>query len=218
HLLNYWSGKGPKPTEADAWNTLQELLENIKVANNTYHPDVVDAMIRQVKTTATKPFRDHIISNNTIIKAVDFDMGRQRYAYYDTDSARYQYTPGVNTDGNKGHVYRNDGVDIRIGNDGAYVTDIEAGEWLQYTVTVSKPGKYSVSFLTAAEKNGSSLSLKLCNKTIVNEMQVPVTAGSERFQQTAAKTINLEKGVTVFRVLAVKGGFNLAAIQFTKTN
>lgn len=216
-LLNYWSGKGPKPTEADAWKTLQELLENIKIEKNTYHPDVVDAMIRQVKTTATKPFRDHIISNNTIIKAVDFDMGRQRYAYYDADSARYQYTPGVNTDGNKGHSYRNDGVDIRIGKDGPYVTDMEAGEWLQYTVTVSKPRKYNVSFLTAAEKNASSLSLTLGNKTIVNEVQVPVTAGSESFRQTAAQTINLKKGVTVFRVLAVKGGFNLAAIQFTKT-
>lgn len=216
-LLNYWSGKGAKPTAEDAWKTLQELLENVKIENNSYHPDVVDAMIRQVKTTVTKPFRGHIISSNTIIKAVDFDMGRQRYAYYDTDSARYQYTPGVNTDGNKGHVYRNDGVDIRIGKDGPYVTDIESEEWLQYTVTVSKPGKYNVSFLTAAEKNGPSLSLKLGNKTLINEMQVPVTAGSENFQQTTSQTINLKKGVTVFRVLAVKGGFNLSAIQFTKT-
>jgi endoglucanase len=216
-LIAYWSGKGPKPTEEAAWKTLQELLKNSKIENNSYHPDVVDAMIRQVQTTSTIPFKEHNISNNTTIKAVDFDMGRQRFAYYDKDSARYQYTPGVNTDGNKGHVYRNDGVDIRTGNEGAYVTDIETEEWLHYTVTVTSHGNYNVSFLAATDKDSCSLSLLLDNQTIIKELKLTATGDMQKFQPSASTTISLKKGTKVFRVLAVKGGFNLSAIQFTKT-
>jgi endoglucanase len=215
-LLAYWSGKGPKPTEADAWATLQQLLENIKFENNLYHPDVIDAMIRQVQSTTTKPFKQHTIRNSTTIKAVDFDMGRQRFAYYDKDSARYQYTPGVNTDGNKGHVYRNDGVDIKTGNEGAYITDIETGEWLQYTVTVNSTGKYNVLFLTATDKDSCLLSLQLNNQMIINNLKLTATGDMQKFQPSSPTTISFKKGTTVFRVLAVKGGFNLSAIQFIK--
>ena len=216
-LLNYWSGKGTKPTEADAWKTLLQLLQNVKFENNIYHADVVDAMIRQVQTTSTKPFKKHVIEGNTTINAVDFDLGRQRYAYYDKDSARYQYTPGVNTDGNKGHVYRNDGVDIRISKDAAYVTDIEKGEWLQYTVTVSQGGKYKVSFLTATEKNSCVLSLQQDQQTIIKELKLSSSGNMLNFKESASSIVSLKKGTTVFRVLAVNGGFNLSALQFTKT-
>jgi endoglucanase len=216
-LLAYWSGKGPKPTEAEAWTTLQQLLENIKFENNIYHPDVVDAMIRQIQSTNTKPFKQHTIVNNTTIQAVDFDLGRQRFAYYDTDSARYQYTPGVNTDGNKGHTYRNDGVDIRKSDNGVYITDIETGEWLQYTVTVKETGEYAVSFFAATNADSCMLALQQDNKTIVNNLKLPASGNMQTFQQTASTTISLKKGSTVFRVHAVKGGFNFSAIQFTKT-
>ncbi|HTH32399.1 MAG TPA: carbohydrate-binding protein, partial [Lacibacter sp.] len=148
---------------------------------------------------------------------VDFDMGRQRFAYYDKDSARYQYTPGVNTQGNRGNMYRNDGADISISNGKVYVSDIETGEWLQYTVTVSKAGKYSVSFLTATDKDNSSLSLQQNKKTIIKELKLPVTGDMQNFQSSASTTVSLKKGTTVFRVLAAKGGFNFSAIQFTKT-
>ncbi len=173
-------------------------------------------MIRQINTTTTKPFKKHIIADNTIIKAADFDMGRQRYAYYDKDSARYQYTPGVNTEGNKGYSYRNDGVDIRIGNDGPYVCEVETGEWLQYTVTVSKAGEYDISFITAAEKEGSSLSLEINNTSIINDLALPVTAGMQRFTATTVKHISLQKGTSVLKLITVKGGYNLSGIQFEK--
>jgi hypothetical protein len=216
-LLNYWSGKAPKPTEAEAWNTLQALLENCKIENNIYHPDVVDAMIRQLQTTSTKPFQHHVIEPNTTIRAVDFDMGRQRFAYYDKDSARYQYTPSVNTQGNRGNMYRNDGADISISNGKVYISDIETAEWLQYTVMVSNAGKYNVSFLAATDKDSSSLSLQQNKKTIIKELKLPVTGDMQKFQSSASITVSLKKGTTVFRVLAAKGGFNFSAIQFTKT-
>ena len=216
-LLNYWSGKGPKPTKEAAWKILQQLLQNLKFENNIYHADVVDAMIRQVKTTLTKPFKEHSIESNTTINAVDFDLGRQRYAYYDKDSSRYQYTPGVNTDGNKGHVYRNDGVDILIGKDAVYVTDIENEEWLQYTITVEEAGNYNVSFLTATDKDSCVLSLQQHQQTIIKELKLSSSGDMLNFKESASSIVSLKKGTTVFRVLSVRGGFNFSAIQFTKT-
>ncbi len=50
----------------------------------------------------------------------------------------------------KGHAYRNDGVDIKADNNGTYVTDTEAGEWLQYTLTAPDKGKYTLRLTTAA--------------------------------------------------------------------
>ena len=216
-LLNYWSGKGPKPTKEAAWKILQQLLQNLKFENNIYHADVLDAMIRQVKTTLTKPFKEHSIESNTTINAVDFDLGRQRYAYYDKDSSRYQYTPGVNTDGNKGHVYRNDGVDILIGKDAVYVTDIENEEWLQYTITVEEAGNYNVSFLTATDKDSCVLSLQQHQQTIIKELKLSSSGDMLNFKESASSIVSLKKGTTVFRVLSVRGGFNFSAIQFTKT-
>ncbi|HEX7846627.1 MAG TPA: cellulase family glycosylhydrolase, partial [Chitinophagaceae bacterium] len=217
-LLNYWSGKGSKPKEQEAWNTLRQLLDNLKVENNIYHPDVVDAMIRQVKSATTKAFKEHIIGNNTTIKAVDFDLGRQQSAYYDKDTARYQYTPGVNTEGNRGYSYRNDGVDIQSGDDGHYVFNIEDGEWLQYTVNATAGGLYSISFIIAADKEGSSILLMDQAKEVGYDISILSTGSLQLWKPVTVKDVSLTKGINTFRVMAVKGGFNLAAIQFEKQN
>ncbi|MBC7949318.1 MAG: cellulase family glycosylhydrolase [Chitinophagaceae bacterium] len=216
-LLSYWSGKGEKPGAAQSWSVLMQLLENLKTANNIYHPDVVDAMIRQVQTTSTIPFRNYSIGKDPVtVKAVDFDIGRQRYAYYDTDTARYQYTPGVNTDGNRGHMYRNDGVDIQRGIEGHYVADMQDSEWMKYTVKIMESGKYKVSFISSAPKPGGSVNLEYNGKAIIKEMPLPETGDKDTWKQSAVKTISLSKGIHVFRVEATKGGFNLAGIQFEK--
>jgi endoglucanase len=160
-LLSYWSGKGPKPSPPEAQPILDQWLQNLKLENNIIHRDVIDAMFRQVQSADAKPFKQHIITNNTSILAADFDMGRQRSAYYDKDTASYQYTPGVNTTGNKGRTYRNDGVDIKTDATGPYIMSIEDGEWLQYTVNVKAKGVYSIRFAVAGNVNDGKLSLKL---------------------------------------------------------
>lgn len=215
-LLDYWSGKGPKPDEPTAWKILLEFLNNIKIENNIPHPDVVDAMIRQVQTPGSRPFRTQLIDGKTIVAAVDFDMGPQRVAYYDTDTARYQYTPGVNTEGNRGHTYRNDGVDIERGKEGPHVFHIEDGEWLQYTVRIKKAGRYTISFKTASAADGGLLAMTVGNKTLVKDLPVGNTRDAQNWQWLPVKNISLQSGMHSFRVLAGKGGFNFAAIQFDR--
>jgi endoglucanase len=214
-FLDFTSGKGPKISETEAWRILQELLSNLKIKNNIYHQDVTDAMFRQVQGTGTKPFRQLIVGPaNTTIAAIDFDMGSQRIAYYDRDSSRYQYTPGVNTVGNKGNTYRNDGVDIQKDKDGPFVFNIEDGEWLQYTIDVKETGNYKIAFTVNAEKEGGKISV-LNDGTLIGGVAVAATGGEWK-PVDITETVSLRKGKNTLRVLFDKGGFTLRSMRFTK--
>ena len=215
-LLDYWSGKGPKPSETEAWKILSELLENIKIENNIFHPDVVDAMFRQVQSTSTKPFKRHALEESLTIKAVDFDMGRQRYAYYDLDSASYQYTPGVDTRGNRGRSYRNDGVDIKRGEEGYYVFSTEDGEWMQYTFLVNKDGKYNLSVELASDTTMAAYSLFLNGNVLLENTPVIPTGGKETWKSSAPIAVTLKKGMNQLRFRVEKGGFQFRKISFAK--
>ncbi len=219
-LLAYWSGKGPKPSAEAAWTTLQELLECIKAEKNIQHPDVVDAMIRQVQQPGKSiPFKEHVIGKNTTIQAVDFDMGGQRISYYDTDSSRYQYTPGVNTDGNRGHVYRNDGVDIRKGEKDYYIFNIEDGEWMQYTIRVNEKGRYAISLWVQSEKPDASVSIINAGKVQqTKSLPLPDNTSSTQWVPVIFNDIPLQQGTNTIRIMANKGGFRLSSIQFNQPN
>lgn len=207
-FLDYTSGKGPKPTEEEAWKILQELLNNLKIKNNIYHKDVIDAMFRQVHGTGTKPFKALVIDKvNTTINAVDFDMGSQRIAYYDRDTARYQYTPGVNTVGNRGGMYRNDGVDIKKDEQGYYICNIEDGEWLHYTVDIKEAGSYALSFSGSRETEGIITIFEKGVKTrtifSISDSGIP-------------DNIYLDKGKHTFQVVFGNGITIFREIRFSK--
>ncbi len=81
NLLNYWKGEASAPTAQEATNILMQIAENQKIENCEFHPDVLDAMFRQVQSDETKPFVINSIPG--IINAPDFDMGKNTIAYYD---------------------------------------------------------------------------------------------------------------------------------------
>ena len=244
-LLSYWNGKGPRPSETEADNALQGLLADSRLENNIYHRDVTDAMFRQIWSADSRPLTDfHVGGSSTVlIPAVAYDLGRQGSAYYDRDSASYQYTPGVKTVGNRGHTGRNDGVDITKDTTGAlddcpegnYVFSIENGEWLQYTVRVEKKGIYHIGFRVAAATDTSRLSLfslpgssqsslsssglrssVFAGAVLVKDLPIPNTGGLSNWRLVEVKDIPLEAGLHKLRVFAGKGGFNLAALQFSR--
>lgn len=211
-LLNYWSGKGEKPSPGEAWLTLQELLENIKIENNVFHKDVMDAMFRQVSSHEAIPFKQHVLDKTLTIDAVDFDLGRQRVAYYDADSAWYQYTPGVDTRGNRGRMYRNDGVDIAKNEDGYYVFATEDGEWLQYSLDVKNAGIYAVTVIVASDSTGGKLSI-LNNSVKVFAPVSIENKGEQTWKEIKIGNISFKKGMNRFRIYVERGGFNLKEIR-----
>ncbi|WP_158829263.1 cellulase family glycosylhydrolase [Mucilaginibacter lacusdianchii] len=217
-LVDYWSGKGAKPSQSDAIAALDELLNNVKLENTIYHKDVTDAMFRQVRTSATAPFKKHDIGSNTTINAVDYDLGRQRFAYMDNDTASYHYTPGVNTIGNRGYAYRNDGVDIRADNNGYHIFNIEDGEWLEYTVNVKTKGMYAVKLVVSSDTavNGR-VALSVINQKPVTGGTVAIPSNSTKgWQTTTLQPLLLSKGKVVLRLYVQEGGFNLKSIQLIK--
>ncbi|MBF9254102.1 cellulase family glycosylhydrolase [Pontibacter sp. 172403-2] len=218
-LLNYWEGKGPKPTADEAYTALMQLAENTRLENCIYHKDVIDAMFRQVHSAATEPFVPHDVFAGADIQAVDYDLGRNRYAYFDKDTANYYIsTGGERTSWNKGHVYRNDGVDIAVNLDERdfYVSSIEDGEWLQYTVQVAHKGKYKILLKVASDNDKGRVALLLNGKPVAPPVAVPNTGGPVNWEPVQVATVQLYKGPTILRVRAGKGGFNFSAIQFEK--
>ncbi len=211
-FVNYCKGNSTKPDSIISLKILNGLLDNIKIENNIYHKDVTDVMFRQVYSTATIPFKPNIISTNTQINAVDFDLGRNGFAYNDKDTASYQYTAGVYTQGNRGRTYRNDGVDIKNDKSGEpYVFSIEDGEWLLYTTTVKKSDNYSITFYTSG--NDGVIDLYNNDKLISANISIAASGDEEKFIASTPIKIHLDKGVNKIKIYFKKGGFGFKSFS-----
>lgn len=204
-----------KPKESNVYSGTLEMATYAKLENAIIHHDVIDAIFRQPFTTATKPFKANKVSNGTVINAVDYDLGRNGYAYFDTDTADYHVSTGKYGKGNNGHIYRNDGVDISkdsTGYNSYCVNDIEKGEWLQYTLKVITPGIYSVKLKVASAADDGKLSLKV--NGITQTIAVPRSGGFKKWQVITLKNIRLKAGSNKLRVYADMGGFNFHNMKF----
>ncbi|MFY0254925.1 cellulase family glycosylhydrolase [Chitinophaga sp. 30R24] len=215
-ILDYWNGKGPKPSPDEAYRALIAFVGNTRLENAVYHKDVTDAMFRQVVAAEALPFKAHIIKDQTVIQAVDYDLGRNGSAYNDLDTASYHYTPGVNTQGNRGYTYRNDGVDIRKENGRYEIFNIENGEWLQYTAQVATGGQYTLRVAVAPAKDSVGARFNISANGQVLVANVPVPGIKEGWQIVALKHIPLSQGKQRFRVEFVQGGCYFREIAFEK--
>lgn len=213
-LLDYWSGKGEKPSREEALRILDEWLENLKLENNIFHADVVDAMFRQVYPHEAVPFAENRIQEGTVFPAVNFDLGSQRIAYYDTDTASYHYTPGVNTQGNRGRSYRNDGVDIRPDSTGHHIFHIEDGEWLHYTVDVVDEGITRLRLQVASSNAQGRMAIRIDGQLTTEAVPVPDTGGEQRWADVELRIPALTSGKHTLQLVAEVGGFNFKSIAF----
>lgn len=216
HLVNYLNGKGGAPKESDVYSGLLEMATYAKLENTIIHRDVIDAMFRQPYTAATKPFKANRVSNGAIINAVDYDLGRNGSAYFDTDTADF-HTSGHPGQGNRGHTYRNDGVDIRKDSsayESYYVSDIADGEWMQYTVRAKAAGTYKVNLKVAAATDGGALSVVVNGTPQAKNVAIPNTGSLKAWQIIPVKNVKLKAGSNKIRLYFDKGGFNLHYMQF----
>ena len=217
-VLNYWNGKGDKPRESNAYSGLLELATYTRVGTNTVHRDVIDALMRQPHSNQTVPFQNNNIKDGSLISAVDYDLGKNGYAYWDRDTADYRVS-GIKGIGNRGRTYRNDGVDIM--KDSAhyeryYISHIEDGEWLQYTIDVKQKGIYSIGLSIASDTTGGMVSIRINQKHMGGQQNVPA-GGAKKWGMLWFKNISLDAGRQTLRVYADKGGFQFSAISFDRT-
>lgn len=214
-VLNYFKGQGEKPSREAATKTLLQLAQHdIRFENNRFHPDVIDAMFRQPHSTASIPFAQHTITKNGgTVKAVDYDMGTN--TYFDKDSANYYIsTGGERQPWNRGTVYRNDGVDIyedKNAPEKYIVGNIEAGEWLEYTINAEQAGKYNLSILVAGDEQNANLDVTLNNNAIGSSS----IAIAKNWQDINLLNINLQEGANKIRIKNVSGSYQLARLSFS---
>ncbi len=220
-VANYINGRAGagKPKESDAFSGLMELATYARIENAIIHRDVIDAMIRQPFSSETKPFKTHNVSDNGLLQAVDYDLGRNGKAYFDKDTADYHVSTGKNTPGNRGRIYRNDGVDITkdsILYNRYFVSSIEDGEWLEYTVNVQKKGNYTIKVNVASNNSNGRISLSSANNVLVKSFPIPNTGTLKKFMEIAIENVALNSGRQSIRIFADTGGFNLSSIRFVR--
>jgi hypothetical protein len=218
-LLDYWEGRSGKPSAEYAKNALMELAENAKLENCEFHPDVIDAMMRQTGTDLTKKFATNRVPGK--IPAVHYDMGTNEEAYYDTQIANYQVSTGEWTAWNNGFAYRNDGVDIEPSSDSEgypfNVGWIETDEWLKYTLTAVKTDSYNVKLRISSPSDAGIIHLVINNKVSNQNFSIPNTGGWQNWETLDIGNIYIPQGNNSFTVQFVNGGFNLNQIEFIAT-
>lgn len=218
-VINYINGGGNKPKESNVYSGVMELAAYSRFENTAIHYDVLDAMMRQPFSSETKPFKKTVVLNNTVINAVDYDLGRNGYAYFDKDTADYHVSNEKHKGGNKGRTYRNDGVDILKDPgtyDAHYVYNIEGGEWLTYTFEVKKAGRYTLKLKIASDNDRGRITLSVDGKPLSRDIVVPKTGGMTNFQFIEVKDFPLKRGKQTLKVLADVGAFNFSQLQFIK--
>lgn len=212
-ILNYWAGSGSLPTRDEATAALDELANNLKLENCVYHKDVIDAMFRQTKSDATIPYIKTVVENHANVMAINFDLGRNRYAYFDKDTGNYYIsTGGERTAGNKGRAFRNDGVDIVSDSKGVFVSDFEQGEWMQYTFDVKESATFSVMVLVQTEKP-SSLKIETNNKVSENFNFEPKPGP---WQHITLGKFQLKQGRNTVRIHSTGGSFQFFQMMIRK--
>jgi endoglucanase len=208
-ILNYWDNKGEKPSADEAYRGLMELAANLKLENCIYHKDVIDAMFRQTHTNETVPFKKHVAKSGASILAVDYDLGRNGFAYFDKDTANYWVANGgKHTSWNQGRTYRNDGVDISKEGEQFYVDHFESGEWLQYTLLSPLEKKFNLSLL---------INNKIDGKIIVecNGKKYEIAAKvDDQWHEQPINDVSMRKGKNTIRIKVLTGEFNLKSIHF----
>ncbi|MBC7422184.1 MAG: carbohydrate-binding protein, partial [Ferruginibacter sp.] len=95
-----------------------------------------------------------------------------------------------------------------------HVSDIEDGEWLQFSIDVAKKGVYTLQLSVASTSATGNISLSEGAKILAKNITVPATGGWDNWQTISIKNVSLAAGKQVLKVLFVKGGFNLQSVQF----
>jgi hypothetical protein len=219
-LIDYWRGKGEKPSADEAFKALMQLTENVKAENTSAHSDYIDALFRQQKTDQTKPYKGKVIDAKGIIFAADYDLGRNGYAYYDKDTADFHVSTNKHGQGNIGGVYRNDGVDIIPCTDdvsnGYCVTSIQTDEWIKYTINVKTKGNYNLSMRISSGNADGKVSMLINNKPVGGSFNIPNTGSLAKWQTVNLQRLNLVKGLNTIIIKAENGGFNFNYFELVK--
>ncbi len=130
--------------------------------------------------------------------------------------------------GNAGGAYRSDeDVDIEIspGRRGYHLTDLESGEWVNYTVFIPENGMYEITVLYAAGNGNGKIKFSFRGEDKTGEVSMPFgnpysTGWQDWKDFTVTHEADLNAGVQSMRIFILGTGkaFNLAQVELKKSN
>jgi len=136
------------------------------------------------------------------LEAEDFNAGGNHYAYYDKDET------------NKGgHNYRpGESVDIETKDEAIYISSIEGGEWIRYSIYVEKAGLYDIDCIVASGQGGGRFHLSINGTNKTGDISVP-NRGWNTWQTITTKNVLLLAGEQYLDMRA-NGGYNVDKFIF----
>ena len=87
------------------------------------------------------------------------------------------------------------------------------GEWLAYTVKVSKSANYQVSFFVASANDDAKAHLECDGKDLTAIMDIPNTGAYQKWE-VLKKTVQLETGEHLLKLVIDADGLNLDKMVF----
>lgn len=223
HLSNFYVLISDTPFDSDS---LDELLGNPDIGQWYYGP-VVDSRAEIAIADTGRYVRVQLVDTNPLSIAELQVMGTvdslSSNAGINADTV-FVSTPGkveaedfihyADTDEvNVGGEYReNVGVDIQACEDngcGFNVGWTEAGEWLEYAITINSDEPQQAELRLASPIDDASFSLALNGVTLVNEQNVVNTGGTQTWETRTVALDPLEQGEYILRLTVETGGFNL---------
>jgi hypothetical protein len=145
------------------------------------------------------------LADGKIIEAENYDDGGEGVAYHDADASN---------SGGKGRT--NQGVDLQTCSEGGLNLGwTNAGEWLEYTTTVT-PAKYDITVRVASPNTSGKLVLKLGSQTL-GTVTVPNTGAWQTWKDVVIQDVEITaSGMQILRADITGAGFNLNYMKFVK--
>ena len=204
-LLDTWE-KGLSLSPEHTFLAVMEYSKAHRHENTTFAPDVIYALLNNENPKATKAFRHHGVDE--WISFVDYDFGRDGYAYEDRLSQDIHDKQGQWKVWNEGRRYRNDGVDIG-GSDGQYyVSWTEVGEWLQYTIFADIDTISDLVFMASGDSG--IISIDVNEKIGITRLELKE---SKEWVNYKFENLYLPKGQNRIRFRIEEGGIDLKAFK-----
>ncbi|WP_018342038.1 glycoside hydrolase family 9 protein [Cytophaga aurantiaca] len=197
-----WQGQVQPPVKAyldmnDGWPSSSWEISEVSCGSQIDYIRLVSKFIEPIQNT---PYSATPITIAGTIEVENYDKGGEGISFHDNEAA------------NMGATYRTDAVDIgTLTGGGNFVGWTATGEWMEYSVNVTKTSSYDFKFLTASIGGGGVLSLTVDGNPLLTNVNVPST-GDWNTYTAFSKTATLNQGNHVIRLLINNFGFNIDKI------
>lgn len=157
-----------------------------------------------------KPYTGDPIVLPGTIEAENFDQGAEGIAFHDSNTTREGDAASYRTD---------TGIDIVKAGSGYAVGYTNTGEWMEYTVDVTKAGWYDFGLVASSGQEGGLISAALSTEEglvpLFTDMAVPVEDWNTYRTLHGRCAVELQEGVQVIRITVSHTGVNIDKLKMS---